>query len=78
MISIRRVSLGGGFRYLMDSVAAGDGNPEPSRGLSRYYAASGTPPGVFCGAGLADLDDGRGIRPGSQVAEDTWSGCWSR
>ena len=70
MISIRRISLGGGFRYLMDSVAAGDGNPERSGGLSRYYAASGTPPGVFVGAGLADLDDGRGVPVGSEVAEE--------
>ena len=70
MISIRRISLGGGFRYLMDSVAAGDGNPEPSKGLAHYYASSGTPPGVFRGNGLADLDDGRGVIPGSQVTEE--------
>jgi hypothetical protein len=70
VISIRRVSLGGGFRYLMDSVAAVDGNPERSGGLSRYYADSGTPPGVFLGGGLADLDDGRGVRPGTQVSEE--------
>ena len=70
MISIRRVSLGGGYRYLIDSVAAGDGNPEPSKGLAHYYASTGTPPGVFLGAGLADLDGGRGIEKGSQVSEE--------
>ena len=70
MISIRRISLGGGFRYLMDSVAAGDGNPEPSKGLAHYYASSGTPPGVFLGKGLADLDGGRGVVAGTQVTEE--------
>jgi conjugative relaxase-like TrwC/TraI family protein len=70
VISIRRVSLGGGYRYLIDSVAAGDGNPEPSKGLAHYYASTGTPPGVFLGAGLADLDGGRGIEKGSQVSEE--------
>jgi conjugative relaxase-like TrwC/TraI family protein len=70
VISIRRVSLGGGYRYLIDSVAAGDGNPEPSKGLAHYYASTGTPPGVFLGAGLADLDGGRGIEKGSKVSEE--------
>lgn len=69
MISIRRISLGGGYRYLMESVAAGDGAAERSSPLSRYYASSGTPPGVFLGAGLADLDGGRGVETGSVVTE---------
>jgi conjugative relaxase-like TrwC/TraI family protein len=64
------VSLGGGYRYLIDSVAAGDGNPEPSKGLAHYYASTGTPPGVFLGAGLADLDGGRGVEKGSKVSEE--------
>jgi hypothetical protein len=70
VISIRRVSLGGGFRYLMDSVAAGDGAREGSSSLTAYYAESGTPPGVFLGGGLADLDGGRGVQVGSQVSEE--------
>ena len=70
MISIRRVSLGGGYRYLIDSVAAGDGNPEPAKGLAHYYASTGTPPGIFLGAGLADLDGGKGVEKGSQVSEE--------
>jgi conjugative relaxase-like TrwC/TraI family protein len=69
VISIRRISLGGGYRYLMESVAAGDGALERSSPLSRYYASSGTPPGVFVGAGLADLDGGRGVAAGSLVSE---------
>ena len=58
VISIRRISLGGGFRYLMESVAAGDGAAAGSSSLAAYYADSGTPPGVFLGGGLADLDGG--------------------
>jgi hypothetical protein len=70
VISIRRVSLGGGYRYLMESVAAGDGAKEPSSPLARYYVESGTPPGIFLGKGLADLDGGRGVTSGSQVTEE--------
>jgi len=70
VISIRRVSLGGGYRYLINSVAAGDGNPEPSKGLAHYYASTGTPPGAFLGAGLAELDGGKGVEKGSQVTEE--------
>ena len=73
MITIRRISLGGGYRYLINSVAAGDGNPEPSKGLAHYYASTGTPPGVFLGKGLADLHGGRGVVPGSQVSEENLS-----
>jgi conjugative relaxase-like TrwC/TraI family protein len=70
MISIRRISLGGGFRYLIESVAAGDGAVERSNDLTRYYASSGTPPGVFLGAGLGALDNGRGVEAGSHVTEE--------
>ena len=70
VISIRRISLGGGFRYLMESVAKGDGAPDRTTDLARYYAESGTPPGVFLGSGLADLDGGRGIHRGTEVTEE--------
>ena len=43
--------------------------PGHSSNLTRYYAESGTPPGVFFGAGLAALDDGRGVETGSPVTE---------
>jgi conjugative relaxase-like TrwC/TraI family protein len=70
VISIRRISLGGGFRYLMESVAVGDGAAESSSPLTRYYSESGTPPGVFLGGGLRDLDGGAGVEAGSQVTEE--------
>ena len=70
MISLRRMTLGSGYRYLMESVAVGDGAPGHTSSLTRYYATSGTPPGVFLGAGLGSLDDGRGVEPGSPVTEE--------
>ena len=70
VISLRRMSLGSGYRYLMESVATGDGGATASSDLTRYYAESGTPPGIFLGAGLAGLDDGRGVEPGSVVSEE--------
>lgn len=69
MISLRRMSLGSGYRYLMESVAVGDGARGQSSNLTRYYAESGTPPGVFLGAGLAGLDGGRGVAVGSPVTQ---------
>jgi len=69
-ISIRRMSLGSGYKYLMESVARGDGAPDQSSPLTRYYADSGTPPGRFMGAGLAGLDNGNGVVAGIQVSEE--------
>ncbi|HTW98271.1 MAG TPA: MobF family relaxase [Acidimicrobiales bacterium] len=69
-VSIRRMSLGAGYRYLMESVAVGDGRVGASSPLTRYYTESGTPPGYFLGRGLVDLDEGRGVELGSQVSEE--------
>ena len=69
MLSIRRMTLGSGYRYLMESVAVGDGVRHQSLSLGDYYAASGTPPGVFLGGGLAALDGGAGVEIGSEVSE---------
>ncbi len=63
------MTLGSGYRYLMESVAAGDTVRHQSWSLADYYADSGTPPGVFLGAGLAALDGGRGVEIGSEVSE---------
>jgi conjugative relaxase-like TrwC/TraI family protein len=63
------MTLGLGYRYLMESVTTGDGAVGASSNLSRYYAESGTPRGVFLGAGLVALDGGRGIEKGAAVTE---------
>ena len=70
MISIRRMSLGSGYRYLMESVAVGDGPKQAPSDLVAYYSESGTPPGIFLGAGLAGLADGLGVEKGSPVSEE--------
>ncbi len=68
-MSIRRMTLGAGYRYLMSSVARSDAARGAS-GLTAYYAATGTPPGWFLGSGLAGLAGGRGIPDGTQVSEE--------
>jgi conjugative relaxase-like TrwC/TraI family protein len=68
-MSIRRMTVGAGFRYLMSSVARMD-QAGPAAGLSAYYSAEGTPPGRFLGAGLAVLADGQGVAAGSVVSEE--------
>jgi conjugative relaxase-like TrwC/TraI family protein len=70
VISIRRMSLGEGYRYLMESVAVGDGARIGADGLTRYYSESGTPPGMFLGAGLAGLNGGKGVEKGATVSEE--------
>lgn len=68
VMSIRRMSLGAGYRYLMASVARSDLDRGASK-LTGYYAETGTPPGRFLGAGLAGLADGNGIPAGTLVSE---------
>ncbi len=68
-VSIRLMRLGTGFRYLMESVARGDGASGLSSPLTRYYAESGTPPGRLLGAGLAGLNGGQGIAEGTECTE---------
>lgn len=63
------MTLGAGYRYLMSSVARMD-QTGPASGLTGYYAAHGTPPGQFLGAGLAGLNNGEGVESGSLVTEE--------
>jgi conjugative relaxase-like TrwC/TraI family protein len=63
------MSLGTGYEYLWNSVARGDVEAAASSPLTRYYAASGSPPGRFLGAGLAGLGNGAGIAVGTIVTE---------
>jgi conjugative relaxase-like TrwC/TraI family protein len=68
-MSIRPMTLGAGYRYLMSSVARAD-EGHSAAALTAYYAASGTPPGRFLGSGLAGLNDGAGVRVGATVSEE--------
>jgi hypothetical protein len=67
-VSMRVMSAGNGYQYLLRSVAAGDGNRSLTTPLTRYYAEAGTPPGRWLGSGLPELGGGR-IRAGAEVSE---------
>jgi conjugative relaxase-like TrwC/TraI family protein len=71
VISLRRLSVGAGYKYLMHSIAAGDGplNHDVTS-LENYYRASGTPPGRFLGRGLSSLDNGMGVAEGTIVEDE--------
>lgn len=71
MMTIRRLSVGSGYKYLLKSIAVGDGpaGTEISN-LVAYYAETGTPPGVFLGSGLTGIDGGRGVEVGQIVTEE--------
>ncbi|WP_026077642.1 MobF family relaxase [Brevibacterium senegalense] len=65
---MRVMSAGDGYKYLLRSVAAADGDRSLSTPLTRYYAEEGTPPGRWLGSGLAGLGEGR-LATGDQVSE---------
>jgi conjugative relaxase-like TrwC/TraI family protein len=67
-VSIRVMSAGDGYKYLLRSVAAGDGDRSLSTPLTRYYNAEGTPPGRWMGSGLPALGQGQ-ITLGDEVSE---------
>jgi conjugative relaxase-like TrwC/TraI family protein len=71
MMTIRRLSIGAGYKYLLKSIAIGDGPEGTDRSdLVRYYSETGTPPGVFLGAGLVGLNNGRGVAVGKSVSAE--------
>lgn len=67
-MSMRLMSAGDGYTYLLRTVAAGDGDRSLSTPLTRYYAEAGTPPGRWLGSGVTALGNGE-IAPGAQVSE---------
>jgi conjugative relaxase-like TrwC/TraI family protein len=67
-VSMRVMSAGDGYKYLLRTVAAGDGQRSLSTPLTRYYIAKGTPPGRWLGSGLSGLGAGN-IIEGAEVAE---------
>ena len=69
-VSIRRIPLGSGYKYVTDSVAQSDGASLHASKLTRYYAESRTPPHRFSHQGLAGL--GFGLRV-TRSGTPTWS-----
>jgi conjugative relaxase-like TrwC/TraI family protein len=70
---MRLMTAGNGYKYLLKTVAAGDGDRDMATPLTRYYASTGTPPGRWLGAGLpAPAAAAGGAAPGvAQGAEVT-------
>jgi conjugative relaxase-like TrwC/TraI family protein len=69
MITIRRLSLGHGYTYLVSSIAQGDGGRRDlASPLTRYYEATGTPPGRWRGAGLDHF--GEPLTDGAEVTKE--------
>ncbi|GAA2529066.1 hypothetical protein GCM10010407_18970 [Rarobacter incanus] len=62
---MRVMSAGDGYKYLLRSVAAGDGDRSLSTPLTRYYAEEGTPPRRWLGSGLG----GGRLATGDHVSE---------
>ncbi|MGI9017617.1 MAG: MobF family relaxase [Euzebya sp.] len=67
-VSMRVMSAGTGYRYLLHSVAVGDGRREPGRALADYYTQPGCPPGRWLGSGLGEFADGQ-LHTGDVVTE---------
>ena len=67
-VSMCVMSAGGCYKYLLKSIAAGDGDRSLSASLTRYYAEAANPPGFWLGQGLASLGHGE-LAEGPQVSE---------
>jgi conjugative relaxase-like TrwC/TraI family protein len=68
-VSMRVMSAGDGYRYLLKTVVAADGNRDLTTPLTRYYQEKGTPPGFWLGSGLAGLGSGE-LKTGAEVTEE--------
>lgn len=62
---MRVMSAGQGYKYLLRSVAAGDGDRAFSTPLTRYYAEAGTPPGRWAGTGITGIH----VDPSAPITE---------
>ena len=68
MVSMRVMSAGDGYKYLLRTVATGDGDRVLSTPLTRYYTEQGTPPGRWLGSAVTALGGGT-IAVGDEVSE---------
>ncbi|MFF2387192.1 MobF family relaxase [Agromyces sp. NPDC058104] len=68
-VSMRVMSAGDGFRYLLRTVVADDGERLLATPLTQYYEAKGTPPGRWMGGGVRGIAGGL-LVAGSEVTEE--------
>lgn len=62
------MTAGDGYRYLLNSVVAGDGDRDAASALTGYYLEAGTPPGTWIGSGLPGLTGT--LAPGDAVSAE--------
>lgn len=67
-VSMRVMSAADGYKYLLRTVAAADGDRSLSTPLTRYYAEAGNPPGRWLGSGVHTLGSGE-LHEGDEVSE---------
>src|SRR5699024_1728656 len=67
-VSMRVMSAGDGYQYLLRTVAAADGDRSLSTPLTRYYAEAANPPGRGLGSGVHTLGSGE-LHEGDEVSE---------
>jgi conjugative relaxase-like TrwC/TraI family protein len=65
-VSMRVMSAGRGYDYLLKSVVRGDRDMGGTTALTSYYTEEGTPPGRWLGSGLHALGNGE-IKRGDEV-----------
>ena len=65
-VSMRVMSAGRGYDYLLKSVVRRDRNMDGNTALTRYYTEEGSPPGRWLGSGLHALGNGE-VRQGHEV-----------
>jgi conjugative relaxase-like TrwC/TraI family protein len=68
-VSMRVMSAGDGYKYLLRTVVVGDGQRSLATPLTLYYSAEGTPPGMWMGDGLRSFSAGL-IFEGAEVTEE--------
>ncbi|WP_156198659.1 MobF family relaxase [Actinotalea caeni] len=66
---MRVMSAGDGYKYLLRTVASGDGDRALSTPLTRYYTEEGTPPGRWIGSAVTALGR-RSIAVDDELSEE--------
>lgn len=56
MMTVHKLSAGGGYRYYVNEVATGDALRVSDREIGDYYAVHGMPPGQWIGSAAASLN----------------------
>ena len=68
-MTVHRLSVGSGFRYLLRNTASADIERDAQLPLADYYTSSGNPEGRWLGSGLAGLAEGQSLLARSAVSE---------